>query len=405
MNHVYTDICVVGAGPAGAMLSLLLAKQGHQVVLLERAGNFEREYRGEILQPSTLKLLDDLGMLEKILELPHKVIDRGGIYDRDKRIMTFTMQELSMEFPYAIQMNQAVLLHAILDEAEKYPNFSLHMKSTITELVQDEQGTVVGGVGVIDKEPVTIHTKVTVGSDGRHSALRKLAPLEVVRDHHRSDLIWFTVDWPDHLPHELMYMLTGRNNLFMIPKYPDKMQIGYTFTKEQLTRVKENHYQEIRVLVLHYFPELTQQMQSAREFVKLDVVSLTLNHWSTDGFALIGDAAHVMTPIGVIGINVALADAIAAAEVLHEALSRGDFSNQVLSEIEAIRKPDTDAIQDLQIKIESLIFSTNPVVSAIRPHFIKLVSMTPLANRIMKKFFFPPKQAETPESRMHSVRR
>lgn len=308
---------------------------------------------------------------------------------------------LSTEFPYAIQMNQAVLLEAILDEAEKYPNFSLHMKSTITELVQDEQGTVVGGVGVIDKEPVTIHAKVTVGSDGRYSTLRKLVPLEVVRDHHRSDLIWFTVDWPEHLPHELMYMLTGRNNLFMIPKYPDKMQIGYTFTKEQLTRVKENQYQEIRDLVLHYFPELTQQMQSAREFVKLDVVSLTLDHWSTDGFALIGDAAHVMTPIGVIGINVALADAIAAAEVLHEALSRGDFSNQVLSEIEAIRKAETDAIQDLQIKVESLIFTTNPVISVVRPYFIKLLSMTPFAQCIMKRFFFPPKDLKTLESHTH----
>lgn len=404
MQEVYADVCVVGAGPAGALLSLLLAKQGHQVLLLERARNFEREYRGEVLQPSTLKLLDDLGMLEKILELPHKVIDRGGIYDRDKRIMTFTMQELSAEFPYAIQMNQAVLLHAILDEAEKYPNFSLHMKSAITELVQDEQGTFVGGVGVMDSEPVTIHAKVTVGSDGRNSTLRKLAPFEVVRDHHRSDLIWFTVDWPDHLPHELMYMLTGRNNLFMIPKYPDKMQIGYTFTKEQLARVRKNQYQEIRDLVLHYFPELTQQMQSVREFVKLDVVSLSLNHWSTGGFALIGDAAHVMTPIGVIGINVALANAIAAAEVLHQALLRQDFSNQVLSEIEAIRKPDADVIQDLQIKVESLIFTTNPIVSAIRPHFIKLVSMTPLANRIMKKFFFPPRYSEKTGSRMYDLR-
>jgi 2-polyprenyl-6-methoxyphenol hydroxylase-like FAD-dependent oxidoreductase len=398
MNHVYTDICVMGAGPAGALLSLLLAKQGHQVVLLERAGNFEREYRGEILQPSTLKLLHDLDMLEKILDLPHKVIDRGGIYDHDKRIMTFTMQELSMEFPYAIQMNQAVLLHAILHEAEKYPNFSLHMKSTITELVQDKQGTVVGGVGVIDKEPVTIHAKVTIGSDGRHSTLRKLVPFDVVRDHHRSDLIWFTVDWPDHLPHELMYMLTGRNNLFMIPKYPDKMQIGYTFSKEQLTRVKENHYQEIRDRVLHYFPELKQQMHSVREFVKLDVVSLTLEHWSTDGFALIGDAAHVMTPIGVIGINVALADAISAAKVLHEALIKGDFSNGILSEVEAIRKPDTDAIQDLQIKVESLIFTTNPVIAVVRPYFIRLLSMTPMARCIMKRFFFPPNEPRTSDS-------
>jgi len=389
MEHIHADVCVVGAGPAGAILALLLAKQGHKVVLLERAANLERDYRGEILQPSTIRLFDQLGMSDFLFNLPHKVIDRGGIYDRDKRIMTFTMSELSDEYPHALQMNQAVLLNAILREVEKFSNFSFHMRAPVSKLLKDETGKVVGVYAMVDKNVVTVHAKITVGSDGRHSTVRRLSPFQIARNHHRSNLIWLTVDWPEHLPHELMYMLTGRNNLFMIPKFPNKMQIGYTFTKEEHARVKQGQHQEIRDLVLQYFSDLKPQMDAATEFVKLEVISLTLDHWVTDGLVLIGDAAHVMTPIGVIGINIAIADAINAANVIDRSIRDGDYSRTALVKLEHERKPLADEIQELQIRIESLIFTTNSFVSAMRPHLIKLISRTPLKNRLMKKFFFP----------------
>lgn len=389
MRKITTNICIVGAGPARAMLGVLLAKQGHEVILLERFSHFNREYRGEILQPSTLKLLNEIGLLEYILEQPHNRIEQGGIYFSKKRIVNFTMEELSEEYPYAIQMAQATFIKALLTQAKKYPNFKIQMNAHITELLKDDQGRVIGVQGTIKGEPVQILAKVTVGSDGRNSTLRNLSPFHITNEHHKSNLIWFTLDWPSQLPYDLMYMLTGQNNLFMIPKYPDKMQIGYTFTKEQLSRVKENHYEEIKRLTAHQFPDLKGQLESVKDFVQLQVVSLTLDHWARDGLVLIGDAAHVMTPIGVIGINVALADAITAGYVIDEAIKEQDYSKEKLALIEQERKPEADKLQELQIRVESLIFTTNPVVSNIRPYFIKLVSKTPLVKNIMKKFFFP----------------
>jgi 2-polyprenyl-6-methoxyphenol hydroxylase-like FAD-dependent oxidoreductase len=183
--------------------------------------------------------------------------------------------------------------------------------------------------------------------------------------------------------------------LFMIPKYPNKMQIGYTFTKDQLSRVKENNYEEIKRLAAQQFPELKNQLDTAKDFVQLQVISLTLDQWASDGFILIGDAAHVMTPIGVIGINVALADAITSGYVIGQALEEKDYSKAKLSAIELERKPEVDLLQELQIRVESLIFTTNPTISKLRPLFINLVSKTPLVKKLMKKFFFPVK-AKTP---------
>lgn len=389
MRKITTDVCIAGSGPAGAMLGLLLARKGHKVILLERFSHFNREYRGEILQPSTLKMLDEIGLLDYILQQPHNRIEKGGIYSSGKRIMNFTMEDLSEEYPYAIQMAQATFIEALLAEAQKHPNFSIIMNAHVKDLLKDQGNNIIGVTGTVEKEPAEILAKITVGSDGRNSTMRKMSPFQVTNEHHRSNLIWFTVDWPSHLPYELMYLLTGQNNLFMIPKYSNKMQIGYTFTKDQLSRVKDNNYEEIKKLASQQFPDLKNQLDNAKDFVQLQVISLTLDHWAADGFVLIGDAAHVMTPIGVIGINVALADAISAGNVIDRGLKERDYSVTTLSLIEKERKPEVDQLQDLQIRIESLIFTTNPTVSAIRPFFIKLVSKTPLVKMLMKKFFFP----------------
>jgi 2-polyprenyl-6-methoxyphenol hydroxylase-like FAD-dependent oxidoreductase len=209
MNKITTDVCIVGSGPAGALLGLLLAKNGHKVTLLERFSHFNREYRGEILQPSTLKMLNDIGLLEYILEQPHNRIEKGGIYSSGKRIMNFTMGDLSEEYPYAIQMAQATFIEALLAEAKKYPNFSILMNAHVKDLLKDEDNKVIGVKGMIEKEPTEIVAEITVGSDGRNSTLRNMSSFEITNEHHRSNLIWFTVDWPSHLPYDLMYMLTG----------------------------------------------------------------------------------------------------------------------------------------------------------------------------------------------------
>lgn len=393
MRRLETDVCIVGAGPAGAILSLLLARKGYRVMLLERSSNFNREYRGEILQPTTIHLIDQLGLLNELMQQPHKLIKQGGVYHKQKRIMNFTMKELSDEYPYSLQMNQAALIEWLLEQAKRYDNFTIHMNFAVNELSMGNAGEILGVRGQWNSEETEVCAKITVGSDGRHSTMRKLSNFRTTREHHRSNLIWFTLDWPAHLPHELMYFLMGKNNLFMIPKYPDKMQIGYTFSKEELSRVKMNHYQEIRDVVNYIFPELKEQMDRNKTFVKLDVISTTLEQWATDRFALIGDAAHVMTPIGVIGINAAVADAVVAASVIEKAFQKNEYSKEMLSAIEKERRPQTDYIQDLQLKVESMIFTTNRLMAAIRPYVIRFISKTPIKTRIMKKFFFPADKA------------
>ena len=174
MTKVHVNVCIVGGGPAGLMLGLLLAKRGAEVLVLEGHANFDREYRGEVLQPSTAHLLDELGLLEYILEQPHSLLEAGKVRLRGKEIGAFWFPKIAPEYPYAIWMPQPIFLAALLRKAEPFPSFTCWMGAHVSKLIQ-EDGKTAGVVGVRNgNEPFEVRADVVIGSDGRFSTIAKL---------------------------------------------------------------------------------------------------------------------------------------------------------------------------------------------------------------------------------------
>src|SRR4029453_19117174 len=220
-----TSVCIVGGGPAGILLGLLLAKRGADVIVLEGHETFDREYRGEVLQPSTARLLDRLGLLEYMLAQPHSLLDAGKIRLNGKEIGGFSFRKIAPEYPYAIWMPQPVFLRALLAKAEPFPSFKCWMGATVSRLIQVDGRTVGGGGLRPGTEPFEVRADVVIGADGRYSTIAKLGGFATEYQHHDFDVIWFTIDQPPGWS-STFYVSLGEVRGLMLPKYPNQIQAG-----------------------------------------------------------------------------------------------------------------------------------------------------------------------------------
>src|SRR5262249_9500592 len=192
MTSVHVNACIVGGGPAGMMLGRLLAKRGAEVFVLEGHDTFDREFRGEVLQPSTAHLLDELGLLDYMLEQPHSTIDSGKVRMNGRDVGQISFRRIAPEYPYAIWMPQSIFLAALLRKAETLPSFKCWMSARVTSLTE-ENGRYVGVTGASHgDEPFEVRADVVIGADGRYSAIAKMAGFQAAYEHHDFDLIWFT---------------------------------------------------------------------------------------------------------------------------------------------------------------------------------------------------------------------
>ena len=196
MTTIQTSVCIVGGGPAGLLLGLLLAKRNVDVIVLEGHETFEREFRGEVLQPSTAHLLDELGLLEYILAQPHSTLNEGIVRINGSIAGQFAFDNIVPEYPYAIWMPQPIFLQALADKAAPLPSFQCWMGARVGSLIEAD-GTIVGVHGTRHgREPFEIRADVVVGADGRYSALRRFGHFEMAYQHHDFDVVWFVIEQP-----------------------------------------------------------------------------------------------------------------------------------------------------------------------------------------------------------------
>ena len=360
-----TTCCVVGGGPAGMVLGLLLARAGIDVVVLEKHADFLRDFRGDTIHPSTLEVMDELGLLDDLLKLPHNKVSRLGVQVGDTSINFADFTWLPPRYAFIALMPQWDFLDFLADEARKYPNFKLITQANVTDLVE-ERGRIIGVRATTPEGPLEVRAKLTVGCDGRKSTVRAKAGLEVEDIGAPIDVFWMRVSRrPDDPPSG------GRLNagsFFAMLDRGDYFQLAYVIPKDTAERIREQGLPAFREIIAKALPFLADRVDELKTWddVKLLTVAVDrLRTWYRPGLLCIGDAAHAMSPIGGVGINLAIQDAVAAANILWKPLKDGTLTTFDLAKVQHRRTFPTRVTQRLQVLAQNRI--VQPVLNANQP--------------------------------------
>ena len=388
-----TSVCVVGGGPAGMLLGLLLAKRGVDVIVLEGHETFDREFRGEVLQPSTSRLLDQLGLLQYMLEQRHLKLTEGKLLVHGVPAAGFNFKRIAPDYPYAVWMPQPIFLEALARKGAPFPCFHCWMGARVNEIVEDG-GAVVGVRGVRHgKEPFEIRADVVVGADGRHSVVRKLGNFEIEYEHHDFDVIWYVVEPPPDWS-KTIYFSLGSTPLLLLPKYPNQVQAGLILHVDEWRSWRKEGIEVVAGRLRRLSPLFTEFAAGLRDFTPffpLPGVMLLVRDWARDGMLLIGDAAHTMSPAGAIGVNVALSTAAIAAQEIFPHLGHGPIPSGVLSRVQELRVGDVRTLHSLQRTSGRALLgsgSGNPVLRWLMPRVLPLVARSGLFPVVQRRLFF-----------------
>ena len=347
-----TTCVVAGGGPAGMVLGLLLARAGVDVQVLEKHADFLRDFRGDTVHPSTLQLLDELGLADEFADLPYSRVDEVAFPTSDGRtVVVADFRRLGVPYPYVAMVPQWDLLDLLADAAREEPGFTLRMSTEVTGLLRDEER--VRGVEYrrADGTAGRIEADLVVGCDGRWSTVRREAGLRPREFAVPIDAWWFRLPRAES---DAAASLTPRARpgrfAVVIPR-TDFLQIAYIGRKGTDAELRARGIEAFRLDVAELMPELADRVDTLRSMddVKhLDVRVNRLRRWHVDGLLCIGDAAHAMSPVGGVGINLAVQDAVAAAAVLAEPLLRSAATAQRLRSVRNRRLVATVAVQSLQ---------------------------------------------------------
>ena len=348
-NVRHTTCVIAGGGPAGAMLGLLLARRGVDVLVLEKHADFLRDFRGDTIHPSTMEIMDELGLADPLLNLPHTKTSRLRFRTPRGSATLADFGHLKTRFPYLAFMPQWDFLDFVTDEARRYPNFELEMNAEVRELV--EEGGLVRGVRYETPDGTReARALLTVAADGRDSRLRELAGLRVVGTAPPIDVLWFRISRRKGDPEEPTGYIGGGRFVVLINR-GDYWQVGYVLPKGADRRIRAAGLESFRRSVGEAVPEVADRTDEIQDWDQVKLLSVQVNRlrrWFRPGLLCIGDAAHAMSPVGGVGINLAIQDAVAAANVLAEPLRVGRVELRHLRAVQRRRELPIRILQGLQ---------------------------------------------------------
>ena len=401
---IETDVIVVGAGPAGCVLSYLLARSGVETILLERQQNLEREFRGFLFQPLILRVFDQMGVLDRVLTLEHtKVHDIAVVvYNRSYPIMS--LDTAPGPYNYALLMEQPPLLQTLIDEASQFDSFTYHNGTAATDLLRE--GNQVVGVEATDRkhnELITIRSRLVVGADGRYSTIRNVAGIDPGLFESSLELLWFKLP-ATAIDEPALAKVGSTGALLSFGLGIDETQLGWPIEKGSYPQVRERGIERLHEQLIAIDPSLAtvlpEHLTSFEQCSLLHIEPGISDEWRQDGLLLVGDAAHVASPVGGQGNGMAIQDAVVAHSVIMSALNQqtGSLPAEALRRYESIRRPAVEEVVRFQRRAERP-FSTFVKYGDVVPDGIKRpllrslfwgVSRTPLPKRARDTFMWGP---------------
>jgi 2-polyprenyl-6-methoxyphenol hydroxylase-like FAD-dependent oxidoreductase len=358
VKTISAQCCIAGGGPAGMMLGLLLARAGVDTVVLEKHADFLRDFRGDTIHPSTLEVMHELGLLQAFLKLPHQEVARLGAAFGGKFLPFADMGLLPTRCKFIAFLPQWDFLNFIAAEAGRYPSFRLLMRAGAEGLIE-EAGGVAGVRAETADGQLEVRAALTVGADGRHSTLRGLAGLKVREFGAPMDVLWFRVSRQAADPAESMGRF-GVGHIFVLINRSDYWQCGFVIPKGTVATVRGRGLEAFREAVEDMAPFMRGRLGEIASWdaVKLLTVQVDrLERWHKPGLLFMGDAAHAMSPIGGVGINLAIQDAVAAANMLWRPLREGSLSERDLAAVQKRREFPTRATQGLQLAMQKRVIT------------------------------------------------
>lgn len=402
METTSTRCCIAGGGPAGMMLGLLLARAGVDVLVLEKHADFLRDFRGDTIHPSTLEVMYELGLLERLLLLPHQKVSRINAQFGDLALTVADFSSLSTHCPFVAFMPQWDFLTFLAAEAARFPTFRLMMQTEVMGLIE-ETGRIIGLKAETSEGRIEVRADLVVGADGRHSVVRTTAGLSVEEFGAPMDVLWFRLSRRAGDPGDPIGRF-DQGRIFIMLNRGDYWQCGFVIPKGSRDQLQGKGLPAFRENLTQLAPFVADRVGELQDWepVKLLTVQVDrLRQWSRPGLLCIGDAAHAMSPVGGVGINLAIQDAVAAANLLAAPLREGRLTSDDLHMVQMRRDRPTRVTQRMQLFIQNRVIKRvlgeeGPLVP---PLPLRLLARVPFLRRIPARLIeigFRPEHVRTP---------